>query len=167
MWGASDSDVVFAAGSAGPRQRDRAISSKARAPRRRVAAASRRHQRGLDGTEDALVYAWEHWDKVKTATNPAGLLYRIGKRKAFRQRRILPLVSEMPVNDPDPLEPGLAPALRHLSKQQRIAAVLIDGFGYTYQEVADLLGVGRSTVQKHHDRALETLRREMGVNVDV
>jgi DNA-directed RNA polymerase specialized sigma24 family protein len=123
--------------------------------------------RGLDATEDALVFAWEHWEKVQEARNPAGLLYRVGKRRAFRRRRHLPLFGEAPVTDPDPPEPGLAPALEHLSKQQRTAVVLIDGFGYTHQEVADLLGVGRSTIQKHHDRGLEKLRRKLGVNIDV
>lgn len=124
-------------------------------------------EKGLEATEETLVYAWEHWEKVKKAGNPAGLLYRIGMRKALRMRKPLPLYREAPVMDPDPPEPGLAPALDHLSKQQRIAVVLIDGFGYTHQEVADLIGVGRSTVQKHHDRGLEKLRRELGVNIDV
>jgi len=123
--------------------------------------------RGLDATEDALVYAWEHWEKIQTASNAAGLLYRIGRRRASRMRRPLPLFGETPVDSTDPPEPGLAPALGHLSRQQRTAVVLIDGFGYTHQEVADLIGVGRSTVQKHHERGLEKLRREMGVNVDV
>jgi RNA polymerase sigma factor (sigma-70 family) len=123
--------------------------------------------RGLDATEDALVFAWENWDKVQNAKNAAGFLYRVGQRRAFRMRRHLPLSREAQVTDPDPTEPGLAPALEHLSKQQRTAVVLVDGFGYTHREVADLLGVGKSTVQKHHDRGLEKLRREMGVNVDV
>ena len=123
--------------------------------------------RGLDATEDALVFAWEHWEKIQTVSNPAGFLYRVGKRKASRMRRPLPLFRAVPVDSPDPPEPRLAPALGHLSRQQRTAVVLIDGFGYTHQEVADLIGVGRSTVQKHHERGLEKLRREMGVNVDV
>lgn len=123
--------------------------------------------RGLDATEDALVFAWEHWEKIQATSNPAGFLYRVGRRKASRMRRPLPLIQETPVHNPDPTEPGLSPALAHLSKQQRTAVVLIDGFGYTHQEVAELIGVGRSTVQKHHERGLEKLRREMGVNVDV
>ena len=73
----------------------------------------------------------------------------------------------MAVSNPGPPEPGLEPALSNLTKQQRTAVVLIDGFGYTHQEVADLIGVGRSTVQKHHERGLEKLRHELGVNVDV
>ena len=124
-------------------------------------------ERGLEATEESLVWAWEHFERVSAARNPAGLLYRVGMRKAFRMRRPLRILREVPVSDPDPLEPGLAPALASLSKRQRIAVVLIDGFGYTHQEVADLVGVGRSTVQKHHDRGLEKLRRDLGVNVDV
>ena len=123
-------------------------------------------EKGLEATEETLVYAWEHWDKVENAGNPAGLLYRVGMRKARRMRKPLPLYREPPVTDPDPPEPGLVPALDHLSKQQRIAVVLIDGFGFTHKEVADLIGVGRSTVQKHHDRGLEKLRRELGVSID-
>lgn len=123
--------------------------------------------RGLEATEDALVFAWEHWDKIQTASNPAGYLYRVGRRKASRVRRPLPLFRDVPSSSPDPPEPGLAPALAHLSRQQRTAVVLIDGFGFTHQEVADLVGIGRSTVQKHHERGLEKLRRELGVNVDV
>jgi DNA-directed RNA polymerase specialized sigma24 family protein len=114
-----------------------------------------------------LVYAWEHWEKIQATSNPAGYLYRIGRRKASRIRRPLPLFKETPVFDPDPPEPRLIPALSHLSKQQRTAVVLIDGFGYNHREVADLLGIGRSTVQKHHERGLEKLRREMGVKIDV
>jgi DNA-directed RNA polymerase specialized sigma24 family protein len=130
-----------------------------------VAACGR--DKGLDAAEDALVFAWEHWDKVESAHNPAGLLYRVAQRRAFKIRRDLPLFSEVPVIDPDPPEPGLEPALEHLSKQQRVSVVLIEGFGYTHQEVADLLNVSRSTVQKHLERGLHKLRTELGVGIDV
>lgn len=122
---------------------------------------------GLEATEDTLAYAWEHWNKVSTTRNPAGYLYRIGKRRALRRRRDLPLLTEAPVVDPDPPEPGLDAALADLTAQQRTAVVLIDGFGYTNRDVAQLLGVGRSTVQKHHERGLEKLRRKLGVSLDV
>jgi DNA-directed RNA polymerase specialized sigma24 family protein len=123
-------------------------------------------ERGLEAAEEALVYAWEHWEKIQATSNPAGYIYRIGRRRASRVRRPLLLFNETPVYDPGPPEPCLTPALGHLSKQQRTAVVLIDGFGYTHREVAELLGIGRSTVQKHHERGLEKLRREMGVKID-
>lgn len=122
--------------------------------------------KGLDATQDALVYAWEHWETVANADNPGGLLYRIATRGAWRRsRHPLPLM-QPPPKEPDRFEPGLEPALEHLSKQQRTVVVLIEGFGYTHQEVADLLGIKRSTVQKHRERGLEKLRRELRVSLD-
>ena len=133
---------------------------------RRALVAACGTERGLDATEDALVYAWENWDKVQTARNPAGYLYRVAQRRAMRHRKTLPLLRETAVVDPPVTEPGLQPALEHLSKSQRIAVVLIDGYAWTNHEVADLLGVGRSTVQKHHERGLAKLRRELGVTIN-
>jgi RNA polymerase sigma factor (sigma-70 family) len=79
----------------------------------------------------------------------------------------VPLLWEVPSEDRARVEPKLAPALRHLSRRQRTVVVLIDGFEWTNQEVADLLGVSRSTVQHHHQRALARLRDELGVSIDV
>jgi DNA-directed RNA polymerase specialized sigma24 family protein len=122
----------------------------------------------LEATAVALEYAWEHWDRMTEVANPAGYLYRLGLRRSRRFRSsVVPLLWEAPVEEHVRAEPKLAPALKHLSRHQRIAVVLIDGFEWTYQEVADLLGVGRSTVQQHHQRALTRLRDELGVSVDV
>jgi RNA polymerase sigma factor (sigma-70 family) len=41
--------------------------------------------------------------------------------------------------------------------------VLIYGFGWTYQEVSELLDIRRSTVQRHVTRAMKKLRQELGV----
>lgn len=122
--------------------------------------------RGLDATQDALVFAWEHWEKVTNSENPAGLLYRVATRRAWRRRKQPPPLVQAPPKEPDRFEPGLEPALEHLSKQQRTVVVLIEGFRYTHQEVADLLGIKRSTVQKHRERGLEKLRRELRVSLD-
>jgi DNA-directed RNA polymerase specialized sigma24 family protein len=123
--------------------------------------------RGLDATQDALVFAWEHWEKVTNSENPAGLLYRVATRRAWRRRQQPPPLVQLPPRAPHRFEPGLEPALEHLSKQQRTVVVLIEGFSYTHQEVADLLGIKRSTVQKHRERGLEKLRRELRVSLDV
>lgn len=126
-------------------------------------------ERGIEATAEALAYAWEHWDRISQLKNPAGYLYRIAQRRAWRNHGVteVPLMGPTPVADPPPVEPGLEPALSHLSKKQRTAVVLIEGFSWTYQEVADLQGVARSTVQKHHDRGMAALRSEMGVSIDV
>lgn len=38
-------------------------------------------------------------------------------------------------------------------------------YGWTLAEVAELLGIGIPTVQKHTERGMEHLRRELGVEV--
>ena len=137
-------------------------------PRLRVAlVAACGPSKGLEATAVALEYAWEHWDRMRSVANPAGYLYRLGVRRSWRLwSPSVPLVWEVPSEEQRRVEPKLAGALAHLSRRQRAVVVLIDGFEWTHQEVADLLGVGRSTVQQHHQRALDRLRGELGVSVD-
>jgi RNA polymerase sigma factor (sigma-70 family) len=63
------------------------------------------------------------------------------------------------------VEPGLPRALQRLSRRQRTAVVLIHGFQWTHAEVAGLLGVARGTVERHEQRALQRLRRDLGVEL--
>ncbi len=126
-------------------------------------------QRGAEATVDALEWAWEHWDKIEQARNPAGYLYRIARRRAFRDRsRTYPMLGEPVARSSEPwVEPGLAAALSALTTRQRVVVVLVEAFGWTHHETAELLGVGRSTVQKHLERGLARLRRSLGVTLDV
>ena len=119
---------------------------------------------GGDATAEALAWAWEHWAEVQEMANPAGYLYRVGSSRT-RPRR--PRFSPPPV-PPDALgfEPGLVPALARLSVRQRTAVVLIHGCGWTHQEVADALDVSRSSVGTHVERAMSSLRKELGVDTD-
>ncbi len=50
-------------------------------------------------------------------------------------------------------EPGLPGALAALSQRQRLAVVLVPGFGYTLRELAELTGIKVTTVQNHLERA--------------
>ncbi len=60
------------------------------------------------------------------------------------------------------VEPGLPAALSRLSERQRVAVVLLHGLDWTYPEVASLLGLAVSTVQKHAERGLSKLARALG-----
>jgi len=126
-------------------------------------------QRGVDATVDALEWAWEHWDKIEHAGNPAGYLYRVARRRALRDpSRTFPLLRDPASADDKPwVEPALTGALERLSTKQRLVVVMVEGFGWTHQEMAEFLGVGRSTVQKHLERGLARLRRDLGVTSDV
>lgn len=118
---------------------------------------------GREATAEAMAYAWEHWDRVTGMANAAGYLYRVGQsatRRWTRPRRAFPPPEDhgMPW-----IEPGLPAALNRLSAKQRQAVVLVHGFGYTHAEVADLLGISRSTVQNHVERGLTKLRARLEV----
>ena len=119
---------------------------------------------GLDATADALAHGWENWENVRELANPAGYLWGVGRNKARRQLRARPVFPEVPVDHEPWIEPGLPGVMAQLSESQRIAVMLIHGFEWTFAEVAELLGVSLSTVQKHADRGMAKLRRGMGAD---
>ena len=111
-----------------------------------------------------LTYAWQHWDRASAMENPAGYVYRVAQSRSRgrRQRVVFPVPSP---GMPD-IEPGLGAALRQLPERQRVAVLLVHGWGWTHQEVADLMDVGVSTVRNHLARGLDRLRSELGVRLD-
>lgn len=124
--------------------------------------------RGLEAANDALVYAWQHWTRVRGLENPAGYLYRVGQRLAGRRR--LPLLIHVGPADAEAsepwVEPGLSKALGALSARQRQVVVLMRCYSWTHSEVAELLGIRVSSVQTHLERGLQRLRGELGVRAD-
>lgn len=118
---------------------------------------------GRDATAEALAYGWEHWAKVRAMANPAGYLFRVGQTHARRLRpRPLHLPPAPESGDPW-VEPGLPAALENLSDKQRAVVLLIHSYAWTQREVAEILGVRTTTVQKHLERALAKLRTSLEV----
>jgi len=122
---------------------------------------------GSEATSEALVYAWEHWPKIRTMQNPAGYLYRVGQSKARRFLRPRVTFPAPQMRDPYGFEPGLPAALESLTKNQRVAVVLVHALAWTERETAELMDVSRATVRTHVERALARLRATMEVQVDV
>ena len=119
---------------------------------------------GAEATAEALAYGWEHWDRLRKMENPAGYLYKVGRSRAGRAFRPRPYVAPPPPSgDPPWVEPALPKALEDLPERQRASVLLVHGYGWTLQEAADVLGVGRSTVQRHVDRAVTKLREVLEV----
>lgn len=122
-------------------------------------------ERGREASAEALAYGWEHWDRLRGMTNPAGYLYRVGRDRARRMtRRTVPLPTVAIDREPW-IEPGLPAALARLPEQQRLVVALLHGYGWSLSEVAELLEVSKGTVQSYADRALKRLRRGMGVEL--
>jgi RNA polymerase sigma-70 factor (ECF subfamily) len=129
---------------------------------RRALVALRGPELGRDATAEALAWAWASWPRVTTMANPAGYLYRVGSSRT-RPRRLRLTPAETPASALV-FEPGLGPALGRLTEKQRTAVVLVHGCGWTHQEVADALGISRSSVGTHVDRAMTRLREELGAD---
>ena len=119
---------------------------------------------GREAAADALVYGWQHWERVERMANPSGYLFRVGQNKArdiagrFRWSSRAEVVFEEPW-----AEPGFGPAWSSLSDRQRTVIGLVHGFAWSLGEVAELLGVSKSSVQSHEQRGLKKLRRDLGV----
>lgn len=132
-------------------------------PLRRALIARYGGEIGREAAAEALAYGWEHWSKVRAMDNPLGYLYRVGQsssRRLWPHRSVFLPTSEMTLPW---VEPGLPRALDSLSARQRQVVVLVYGFEYTHQEVSDLLGIARSSVQNHVERGLSKLRSRFEV----
>jgi RNA polymerase sigma factor (sigma-70 family) len=134
-------------------------------PLRRALIAAYGYEDGREATAEALAYAWEHWAQVREMRNAAGYLFRVARTSAARGRRWRRPPPPQLASPPDSdyaFEPGLPGALASLPERQRLAVVLVHGFGYTLREVADLTGIKVTTVQNHLERGLRKLRDQLG-----
>lgn len=121
---------------------------------------------GKEAAAEALAHGWEHWERVREMVNPVGYLYVVGRSKG---RRMLSFVkpSYPPITeDRTPwFEPGLPSALASLPEKERTVVLLLHGYGWHMSEVADTLGVSKSTVQTHAERGMRKLRHKLGVEL--
>jgi DNA-directed RNA polymerase specialized sigma24 family protein len=122
---------------------------------------------GREAAAEALAWGWEHRDRLRGMANPAGYLYRVGRSRGSQLLRRRPSYPppDSPADGMPWVEPGLPDALSQLSEAQRVAVLLLHGFGWTYREVAVYLGVSAGTVQKHAARGMARLRHELKVEI--
>lgn len=123
---------------------------------------------GRESTLEALMWAWTHWDRLPALANARGYLYRVGQSYAYRhvKSRDRSLRWDPPdQRDLTPwVEPQLRAALSELSERQRLAVVLCHGLQWTQVEVASLLDLSPSSVQKHCERGMQALRLTLGAS---
>ena len=118
-------------------------------------------ERGREATAEALAYGWEHWERIRQMTNPAGYLYRVGQHTGFRRPRRV-VFPEVPHESDHLVEPALPGAIAKLSRRQRTVVVLVHCYGWRVSEVAELLDLSTSTVRNHLDRGMKRLRDALG-----
>ena len=135
---------------------------RAQEPRlRRALVAAYGFEQGREATAESLAWAWEHWSHAKALDNPVGYLFRVGQSKSRSKKT--GYVFERDHQPESWFEPALVPALNALTERQRLAVVLIHGFDWTMQEVAELMGIRVTSVQNHLERGLRNLRSAMEV----
>jgi len=120
---------------------------------------------GKEAAADALAYGWEHWEQVESMENPVGYLYTVGRdqgRRMSKRRRVL--FPSVPVERAPWVEPGLSRAVADLPERQRTVVLLLHGYDWTQSEVAEVLDISKSSVQRHGERAMARLRRKLGVD---
>ena len=122
---------------------------------------------GSDAAAEALSWAYEHWDRMQGVRSPVPYLFRVAQTRSHRARRPLPLAAPPVDAHERAVEPGLERLVDALPQQQRVAVLLVHGLEWTHAEVAELLGITASTVATHVSRALDALRRGLGVDTDV
>ncbi|CAN5595921.1 hypothetical protein BH24ACT5_BH24ACT5_10260 [soil metagenome] len=126
---------------------------------RRVLVARYGLEVGREAAADALAWAVEHWAEFAVMANPVGYLFRVGQSSAKRQRRwhrpdvVVPRPGSDHVVDVD-----LQRALMSLSPEQRVAVLMVHGFGYRYRDVAEVLDIPVTSVTNHVNRGLARLR---------
>ena len=117
-----------------------------------------------DATNEALAIAWEKWRDVGGRSDPMAYVFGIARNRARRHvRRRSPVFPEVEPTELPHVEPGLPAALRGLTERQRTVVGLVHGYGWSLAEVADLLGLSKSSVQNHNERGLASLRTALGV----
>lgn len=119
---------------------------------------------GTEAAGDSIVWALSNPEKALGATNPIGLLYRVGQSKArpglrWTRRRADPLADDwLQSVDVRPIDPTLVRALGILTLDQRTAVLLVHAFGWTVREVAELRELPTTAVTNHLHRGLAKLR---------
>jgi len=119
---------------------------------------------GQESAAEALAYAWEHWERVERMDNPVGYLYRVGQTAARRSRRPHGFLPPPDSEEQPEVEPRLLPALAVLSDSQRVAVLMVHGYGWPIASVADVLEVSVSTVRTHLSRAMARLQAALEVD---
>lgn len=130
---------------------------------RRALVAAYGVEIGTEAGADALVIAWERWAEVAEMDNPAGLVFRVGQSKArphvrwARRNGSFPAMERTaPQGDAAVLD--LLDALKALTREQRVAVLMVKSYGFSYRQVADVLSVSEAAVTNHVHRGLARLR---------
>jgi RNA polymerase sigma factor (sigma-70 family) len=125
---------------------------------------------GLDLGEQAvaaaMAWAWEHRDRLVGMTGLRAYLFRVAQSSMRRswvwsKRNSAMFPPERAEVDSGSIDEALdlANLLRKLPQKQRTCVLLVHAHGWSYRDVAELLGVSTDAVNNHTHRGMTTLRK--------
>lgn len=116
-----------------------------------------------EAVDEAMVRAFQRWDRLEGYGQPAGWVYRVALNWATSRRRKLSLRPVLPLQElerafEDELpDVELTHQLAQLSRPHRTVVVLRYYLQFTSAEIASLLDVAPGTVRSRLHRALDQL----------
>ncbi len=119
-----------------------------------------------EAVDEAMVRAYQRWDRVGTFENPGGWVYRVARNWAtsvLRRRSRAPRpLAERGASDLGPLaEPTVAAALAELDLRQRSVVVCRYYLGLNEAETATALNIRPGTVKSRLHRGLRHLESRL------
>jgi RNA polymerase sigma-70 factor (ECF subfamily) len=135
----------------------------------------RDRQTAEDVTQEAFLHAYKSLGRFRGQSRFSTWLYRITRncavdaiRRRERQRRLAVRAAEEPQQADPSLRAALSSALNGLPPELREGFVLIEVFGLSYREAAQVLGVFTGTLKSrmHRTRRLLIQALEAGEDAD-
>jgi RNA polymerase sigma factor (sigma-70 family) len=123
-----------------------------------------------DVTQDALLRAYERWDRVGSMDSPAGYVYRTAlnlyrsrlRRLAVRARGVFAAVPSDDLSGSVAIAHDVQAALAAIPDGQREALVLVEWLGLGSEEAGLVLGIDASSVRGRLHRGRASLRELLG-----
>lgn len=126
-----------------------------------------------DVAADALLSAWQNWERVRAADNPLAYVRRILVNAAMERHRRrtrevtlvhrLELMTSGSTDDPDgAVTVDVRAALLRLPPRRRACLVLRHAFDLSEEDVAQTLGISVGTVKSQTSKALVQFKAEVG-----
>ena len=123
-----------------------------------------------DVTQDALLRAYERWDRVRPMDSPAGYVYRTAlnlyrsrlRRLSVRARRVFAAIPSDDLSGSVAAAHDVRAALAAIPSGQREALVLVEWLGLGSEEAGLVLGIDASSVRGRLHRGRASLRELLG-----
>lgn len=123
-----------------------------------------------DLAQEALLHAYERWDRVARMDSPAGYVYRTAlnlnrsrlRALVVRARRVFAEVPGEDLSAAVAASHDIRRALVKLPRGQREALILVEWLGLGSDEAGRVLGIDAASVRGRLHRARATLRELLG-----